>query len=388
MIIDRLTKEDKDYTIALRREFHRYPELSFCEFKTSEIIRRELESMGIPHKTIGGTGVVATIKGKLEGKTIALRADMDALPISEGNEVDYKSENKGYMHACGHDAHMAMLLGAAKIINRMKDSIKGDIRLIFQPAEEVGGGARKLIEEGVLENVDGIFGIHVWSDIESGYVSVEEGPRMAASGRFVIKVKGKGGHGSAPNQGIDAILICSAIVMNLQSVISRELDPSHCTVLGVGSIKSGNAFNIIASEGIMEGTTRCFDDEISKEFPKIIERIVKNTAKVYRGEAELEYSDNTPVLRNHKECSKIAERSLEKIGAKNIKFEKIKASEDFAEYSNRVPGVFAFLGVRNEEKGAYYAQHHHKYNIDEDALELGTKLFIQYAFDFLEEYRG
>lgn len=386
LLIDKLTREDQEYTIRLRREFHRYPELSFNEFKTSEIIKRELDNLEIPYNIIGNTGVVATIKGKLEGKTIALRADMDALPIKEETDVDYKSSNEGCMHACGHDSHMAMLLGAARVINRMRDDIKGNIRLVFQPAEEVGGGARRLVEEGVLREVDGIFGIHAWSDIETGFVSIEEGPRMAASGKFVIKVKGKGGHGSAPNQGIDAILICSAIVMNLQSVISRELDPSQCAVLGVGSIKSGTAFNIISSEGIMEGTTRCFDHEINKEFPEIIERIARNTAEAYRGEAEVEYSDNTPVLINHRECSKIASKAAEKIGAKNITIDRIKASEDFAEYTNRIPGVFALLGVRNEKKGTCYAQHHHKYNLDEDALEVGVKLFVQYAFDFLNEY--
>lgn len=386
MLIHTLTEDDKKYIVRLRREFHKYPELSFQEFQTSKIIKRELESLGIPYNTLIGTGIVATIKGKMSGKTIALRADMDALPIKEETEVDYKSSNHGCMHACGHDAHMAMLLGAAKVLCRIKDSINGEIRLIFQPGEELGGGAKRLIEEKVLHGVDGIFGIHVWSDIETGYISVEKGPRMAASGRFLIKVSGKGGHGSAPNQGVDAVLICSAIVMNLQSVISREIDPSECAVLGVGSIKSGSAYNIIASSGIMEGTTRCFNAEISQEFPEIIQRIAENTAKVYRGEAVVEYLDNTPVLINHEECSKIAAKAVEKIGAKNIKFEKIKASEDFAEYSNRIPGVFAFLGVKSEKKQSFYAQHHPKYNIDEDALEIGAKLFVQYALDFLSDY--
>ncbi|MBK5242773.1 amidohydrolase, partial [Clostridium sp.] len=295
----------------------------------------------------------------------------------------YKSENEGFMHACGHDCHISMLLGAAMILNEIKNEINGTVRLLFQPAEEVAQGAKKMIKAGALDDVDGVFGIHVWSDIECGFVCVQEGPLMASADLFTISVVGKGGHGSAPHQGVDAVTASSAIVMNLQSIVSRELSPLEPAVVSIGSLQVGTRFNIIASEGTLNGTTRCFNPNIRKEFPKMIQRIAQDTAAAYRAEANVTYTFGTPIVINNANCSKIAAKSLDQICAKSIITETTTVGEDFAEYLNRVPGLIAFVGVRNEAKGACYPQHHPMYSVDEDALEIGAELYAQYAKDFL-----
>lgn len=385
MTVKELAKKYKQDVINLRREFHKYPEASLKEFKTSEKIKEQLDKLGIPCKIVADTGVVADIKGEKPGKTVLLRADIDGLSVTELNECEFKSQHEGFMHACGHDCHISMLLGAAMILNDIRGELKGTVRLVFQPAEEIAQGAKKMIKAGVLEGVDGVFGMHIWSNIESGSVCVQEGPLMASADFFTIRVKGKGGHGSAPHQGVDAVMASSAIVMNLQSVVSREINPLESAVVSVGSIKSGTRFNVIASEGILEGTTRCFNPEIRDNFPKIIERIAKDTASTFRAEAELEYNLGTPVVINDGKSSKRAEKSIEKIGAKSIVIEKITGGEDFSEYMNRVPGALAALGTGNEAKGACYPQHHPKYTVDEDSLEIGSALYAQYAQDFLNE---
>lgn len=378
-----LARKYKQYVIDLRREFHMYPEPSLQEVRTSKRIKEELDKMDIPYSTVADTGVVATIKGSGEGKTVALRGDIDALSVSECNNIAFKSKNEGFMHACGHDCHISMLLGAAKVLNELKGALSGTVKLFFQPAEEVGAGAKNMIKEGVLDGVDGVFAIHVWSDLKHGQICVEEGPRMASADFFTIRVKGKGGHGSAPHQGVDAVLASSAIVMNLQSIVSRELSPLESAVVSIGSIKAGSRFNVIASDGILEGTTRCFNKEIRDNFPKLLKRIAEDTAKSFRAEAELDYQLGTPVVINDAECSKIAAKAVEKIGAESVHVEKLMGGEDFAEFMNKIPGVIALVGVGNEAKGACYPQHHPNYTVDEDALEIGTSMYAQYALEFL-----
>ncbi len=383
MSIKELSNKYKQNVIDLRRAFHKYPEASLNEYRTIDKIGEELGKLGIPYKKVASTGIIAEIKGNNPGKTVALRADIDGLPVKELTECEYKSENEGYMHACGHDCHISMLLGAAMILSHIKDQLNGTVRLLFQPAEEIVSGAKRMIKDGALHDVAGVFGIHVWSDIEHGFVCIQEGPLMASADLFTINVHGKGGHGSAPHQGIDAVMASSAIVMNLQSIVSRELSPLEPAVVSIGSLQVGSGFNVIASEGILSGTTRSFNQNVRNKFPEIIERIAKDTASAYRAEAELTYTFGTPVVVNELGCSKIAEKCLEKIGAKSIIIEKITAGEDFAEYLNRVPGIIALVGVRNEAKGACYPQHHPMYTVDEDALEIGTALYAQYAMDFL-----
>ncbi|WP_291636886.1 M20 family metallopeptidase [Clostridium sp.] len=383
MLIRELSNKYNQKVIELRREFHKYPEASLYEYKTIDRIGQELDKLGISYKKVADTGIIAEIKGNNPGKTVALRADIDALEVKELNNCEYKSKNEGFMHACGHDCHISMLLGAAMILSEIKNEINGTVRLLFQPAEEVVEGAKKMIACGALDGVDGVFGIHVWSDIEHGFVCIQEGPLMASVDLFTIKVHGKGGHGSAPHQGVDAVIASSAIAMNLQSIVSRELSPLDIAVVSIGTLNVGTRFNIIASEGILNGTTRSFDPNVREKFPGMIERISSDTASAYRAEAEVEYTFGTPGVINDVNCSKIAEKSLGEIGAKSIIIEKITGGEDFAEYLGRVPGIIALVGVRNEAKGACYPQHHPMYTVDEDSLEIGTALYAQYAKDFL-----
>lgn len=388
MEIKELVKQNKDYVISLRRHFHQYPEASMEEYETSKKIKEELDKMGIEYVSCAGTGVVATIKGANPGKTIALRADIDALSVEELTDVEFKSKNEGMMHACGHDSHISMLLGAAKILNGIKDQINGTVKLLFQPAEETGKGAFAMIDDGALEGVDAIFGIHIWADVPVGKVSVEAGPRMAAADWFYINVKGKGGHGSQPENCVDALVASSAIVMNLQSIVSRETKPSNPLVLTVGMLKSGTRFNVIAEDGYMEGTTRCFDPELRKQLPVMMERVIKSTAEAYRAEATLDFDFAVAPTINDPQCSKIGQGAVEKIlGPEgNYEFEKLTGGEDFAHYLEKVPGAIAFVGCRNEEKGCCYPHHNGNFAIDEDALEVGTALYAQYAVDFLNKY--
>lgn len=383
MTIKEVAKKYKQNVIDLRREFHRHPEASLSEFKTCEKIKKTLDEIGVTYRSAAGTGVIAEIKGKNPGKIVALRADIDGLSVKELNDCDFKSQNEGFMHACGHDCHISMLLGAAMILNDIKDELNGTVRLLFQPAEEVAEGAKRMISDGALKGVDGVFGMHVWSDVGIGNVCVQEGPLMASADHFEINVKGKGGHGSAPHQGVDAVLASSAIVMNIQSIVSREIDPLQPTVVSIGSLAAGSRFNVIASEGILTGTTRSFNPRVRNSLPSVMGRVVKDTASTFRAEAELNYNFMTPAVINNPICSKIAQGSLEKVGAKSVTIEKIMGGEDFAEYMNIVPGVIALVGVGNKEKGACYPQHHPNYTVDEDALEIGSALYSQYAMDFL-----
>jgi len=382
-----LANKYKQYVIDLRREFHMYPEPSLKEYRTSKRVKEELDKIGVPYFSVAGTGVVGIIEGGKPGKTIGLRADMDALELCEKNDIEYKSQNEGYMHGCGHDAHTAMLLGAAKTLYEIKNEIRGKIKLFFQPAEELAKGAKMMIDEGVMNDVDEVFGMHIWSGLECGKISVDPGPRMAATDLFTIKVKGKGGHGSMPNQGIDAVVVASAIVMNLQSIISREISPLESAVVSVGVFKSGTRFNVIAGEAVLEGATRCFNKEIREALPVIIERIVKNTAASYRAKAELEYSFSTPPNINNGVSSTRAAKTVEKLFGNEAvaTMEKVTGGEDFAFFLEKAPGVFAFLGARNAEKHADFPHHHEKFNIDEDALEMGAALYAQYALDYLNE---
>ena len=387
MRVRELVDKYKDYSISMRREFHMNPEPSMKEYNTQKRVMEELAKMGIPAEKSGGTGVVGIIKGKGEGKTIALRADMDALEVFEGNEVEYKSKVEGVMHACGHDAHTAGLLTAAKVLNDMKDEFDGTVKLLFQPGEEVAQGALAMIKDGVMEGVDGIFGIHIWNDVETGKISVEEGPRMASAAMFKIFVEGKGGHGSMPHQTVDAVIVASAIVMNLQSIASREINPLDPSVVSVGMLKSGTRWNVISGDAYMEGTTRCFSMEVNNAFEGIIKRVVESTAEAYRATARVEYTQMTIPTINDPMMSALAAESVKKLRGEEalVKFEKTTGGEDFAFFSEYAPSAFAFVGSKNEEKHEYHPHHHPKFNIDEDALGRAAELYSQFALDFLSK---
>lgn len=387
MNVRELSEKYKKEIIALRREFHQYPEVSWKEIRTSKRIEEELKKIGISVQRIANTGVVGTITGKnSNNKVVALRADMDALPIQEDNDdIPYKSKNNGVMHACGHDSHIAMLLVAAKILWELKDQINGTVKLIFQPAEEIVQGAKKMLEEGVLDGVNAILGIHIWSQFPVGKVSLEAGPRLAASDSFKITVKGKGSHGAVPHLGIDAIVAASAIVMNLQTIASREINPLEPAVVTLGKINGGFNFNVICNEVVLEGTTRSFNPDLQNTFPLIISRIIEKTASTFNATAKLDYTVGTPPCINDPKISDIAKGSITKLYGNDVVYplEKTTAAEDFAYFNREVPGIMAFLGGGNEEKNCTYPQHHEKFDIDEDALPIGTSLYAQFALDFL-----
>ena len=382
--IQKLGEKYKDYMVEMRRYFHENPEPSTEEYNTSAKIKEELDKMGISYVSAAGTGVIGTIQGGKPGKTVALRADMDALQVKECTGFPFASKKEGLMHARGHDGHIASLLGAAKILNEIKDEIQGTVKLFFQPAEETAWGAKKMIEEGALEGVDGVFGIHIWADIELGKISVEAGPRMASTDLFRIKVTGKGGHGSLPHQGVDAVVAGSAIVMNLQSIVSREISPLETAVVSVGQIKSGSRFNVIAPEAFMDGTTRAFSAEVRGKFHGMIDRIAKNTAAAYRAEAVTEYEYLVPVTINDERCSKIAEEAVrETFGEEALTtFPKITGSEDFSYFSNEREGVLCFVGTGTEN---YYPHHHPKFSVDERALPIAASMYAAYAVNYLKK---
>ena len=381
-----ITKKYKDYIIEKRRYFHMNPEPSFNEYNTSKVVQEELKKLEIPFEIFAKTGIIATIKGKNPGKTVLLRADMDALEVCEKNNVSYKSQKEGLMHACGHDGHIAMLLGAAHVLNEIKNDISGEIKLLFQPAEEIAKGAKAVIEESkITDSIDAAFAIHLWQGIPVGKISLESGARMAAADLFSIKVKGKSGHGSMPHETIDAVVVASAIVMNLQHLVSRNTNPLDTLVVTVGKLTAGTRHNIIAGEALLEGTIRSFSDEVWKKVPEQIERVVKNTAAAYDAEAEIDLFRATPPLVNNQDISNILKNSAVKLYGEEVvtKYEKTPGGEDFAYFTQVVPGALAFVGIRNDEKGINSPHHNETFDMDEEALEMGANLYAQFAIDFL-----
>ena len=378
--IAQLASSYKQYVVETRRAFQENSNMNFQEVTTSEQVVEELKRIGIPYKLLGNAGIIATINGNKEGRTIALRADMDANQINKKSFANYDLQNKGQNQDYGSEGHVAMLLGAAQILNEIKSEIKGTVKLIFQPAEEFAEGAVKMIEEGALEGVDGVFGVYFWPHIESGKISVEAGPRMASVDIFKIIVTGKKGHAALPHQGVDALLTASSIVMDLQSIVSREISPFEAAVVTVGKFNAGIRYNSLATEAILEGTTRCYNHEIRNNFQSMIQRIVENTAKTYRAQAVLEYRFGTPSLINDSRSSQLAEKIVERLWGMDtlVKLDKLTVGDDFASYTEKVPGALALIGSKNdnsEEKGS----------VDEENLIMGTLLYAQYAIDFLKE---
>lgn len=384
-----LAKKHHNYVVAMRREFHSNPEPSMQEHKTCKRIMEELEKIGVEHKKIAGTGVIATIKGNNPGKTIALRGDIDALAVVEETGKEYSSKVQGLMHACGHDTHASMLLGAVKVLNEMKDEIHGTVKFFFQPGEEVGQGARKMVEEGALDGVDSVMGIHIDSTLPVGCITASTGPCMASADMFKITITGKGGHGSAPHDCIDAVVVGAATVMNLQTIVSRELTPLKPAVVTVGSIKSGTRFNVIAPTAILEGTVRYYEPEYVNTISEAITRIAKSTAQTYRATAEVEYTSVVKPTINDKECTELLKETAKKFidEDKIVPRDPDTGGEDFSEFSSRVPGVMIRLGAENPAKNACYPHHHGKFEVDEDSFSLGVALYSQYALDYLNKHR-
>ncbi|MEA4993220.1 MAG: amidohydrolase [Oscillibacter sp.] len=374
-----------DYLIELRRCFHAHPEVSGKEYETSKRIKAELDKFGIAWRPCGlETGILATIQGEKPGKTILLRGDMDALTVQEETELPYVSEVSGVMHACGHDCHISTLLTAARVLNDMKADLCGTVRLAFQPAEETAQGAKSMIENGALDGVDGCFGIHVWSNVPAGQVALAPGPRMAAADQFSIDIKGKGGHASAPHQCVDAAVVASAIVTNLQSIVSREVDPGDPAVLTVGRIEAGTRWNVVAEYGKLEGTTRYFSRDLYQRFPEMMERVVTQTAQTFRAEAKLNYDRIVPPAINDDQMTEVAIGAARKAISADavISIDRITGGEDFAYFMEKVPGAIALMGVGNKACGAVWPQHSGKYRVDENALINSVLLYAQVAVDF------
>ncbi len=374
--------------IEIRRDFHQYPELGFKEERTAKLVANYLRNLGLEVKTdIAKTGVVGLLRGQREGKTLLLRSDMDALPIQEKNEVEYKSKNEGVMHACGHDGHMAILLTTAKILSDFQKEIKGNIKFIFQPAEEGPGGARLMIEQGVMSapQVDAAIGLHLWNYLPIGKVGIRSGPLMASMDSFTIKIKGKSGHGAIPHDAIDAIVMSSHVISAFQTIVSREVSPLKSAVVSVGTIKGGYGFNIIADEVDMEGTVRALDIELQKTLPERMERILKGVTSSMRGEYELNYQFLYPITVNDEGMAQLVRKACTSIvGAEKVIIaEQTMGGEDMAFFLQKVPGCFFFLGSANREKGFDSPHHHPRFDFDEDVMPLGVEILSTIALKFL-----
>lgn len=379
----------KDYIIEMRRHFHQNPELSLEEFETTKKIVNELEKMGIEVSTFkdGLTGCIGTIKGAKEGKTLLLRADIDALSVHEKTNLEFASRVDGKMHACGHDCHAAMLLGVAKILSEMKDKFSGNIKLFFQAAEEIGLGAKLSIEQGVMDNVDACYGVHVTPRFESPKINMQYGERMAATDVFKLTVEGTSSHGSSPHLGHDAIVASAAIITALQTIVSRINNPLKPAVVTIGTIKGGQRFNIIANEVIMEGNIRTFDEIFRKETETHIREIAESVAKAHSCTAKLEYRYGTGVVLNKdKNLVDIAQNAVKKLYGEDslVEMEKITGGEDFSLLMEKAPGIFGYIGTRNPKvSGSEKINHHECFTVDEDALIRGTAVAAQFALDYL-----
>lgn len=436
--VQELAARIEPYLIEKRRFFHAHPELSGEEVNTTAAIAQELDAMGIeyalPNDFIPGpapaqytesenlaslkeagkafvrqdveaqggstissqSGLIVTIRGEApdayddQGRPrhrIVLRSDIDALPILEQTGASYASKNEGVMHACGHDCHIAMMLGAIRLLNELRDQLRGEVRIIFQPAEEISIGSRRMIAAGALDGVETIYGTHIWSEVEAGTVSIESGPRMANTDWFRVDISGSSAHGAMPHKGVDAIVVGAAIIEALQVVVSRDVSPFDPVVLTIGEFHGGVARNVMAGTSYLTGTVRSFDPKVREFLRERMEFMVHHVARSYSAKADFEWQSGNSALINDKKCAKRAIKSAVKVLGEDAlaKYEGTLSGEDFSEYLRVVPGVFVFVGGKNPEKGADHPQHSCYYEVDESVLVSGVKLAAQYAFDFLNE---
>jgi amidohydrolase len=371
------------FVVDLRRTLHQWPELGFQEIRTSALIAEQLQALGLEVKTgIAQTGVVGILRGRGEGKTVLLRADMDGLPIQEANGVPYASKNAGVMHACGHDGHTAMLLTVAKLLSQRQQHFSGTIKFAFQPAEErPPGGAKGMIEEGVLENpkVDAVFGLHLWNGLPMGKIGVDEGAIMASVDRFDVVIKGVGSHGAYPHTGVDPIVVGSHVISALQTVVSREVPPLAAAVVTVGQFHSGTAFNVIPSHAELSGTVRTVDARIRQEMPAQLERLVRGVTSAMRAEYTFTYEFGYPVTVNDTHQSRFVRQVATRIvGEANVVSAGMTmGAEDMSYFLEAVPGCYLRLGSGNPDKGFVHPHHSAVFNFDEAALPIGVELLTQ-----------
>jgi amidohydrolase len=386
-MIEALKKDIKELTpqlIEWRRDFHRHPEIAYEEQRTSSVIRKFLESLGLPVKVCAGTGLRAVLEGKPGGGTVALRADIDALPLREEGDKEYKSENPEATHACGHDGHMAILMGTARLLSQRREQFKGKVVFLFQPAEErLPGGAKRMVDEGVMEGVDAIFGLHLWQPLPTGTIGIVKGAMMAQPDYFSIKVKGRGGHGSMPQTTVDPILVASHLVVNIQSIVSRNVDPLKPVVVSFGTVKGGTIYNVIPGEVSLTGTVRTFDPSLQSLAQRRLKEITEETCKAFGAKAEFQYEKGYPPLVNPEAMVDLVLDVAKKVlGEKSVKdIDPVMGGEDFAYFLGKVPGAFLFFGMGD---GMEFPHHHPAFDLDEKALPQAALLLTSLALEFLQ----
>lgn len=383
--INEIVDQNESWIIEIRRHLHQYPELSHKETRTVQFIREKLVSLGLHPWTCTGKDVMATIEGGLPGKTIVLRADTDALPIKEETGLPFASKHEGVMHACGHDGHSAALLGAAQAFMTLNKPFPGKIILLFQHAEEVvPGGACEIVETNALDEADGIFGFHLWKNLESGKIGTVPGAIMAGSDFFTIEIEGKGGHGSMPHLSVDPIVIASHVVTQLQSVVSRMVNPLHPAVISVGKITAGEGYNIIPETAEIQGTVRYFQEDVQEQIMNRIERLVQGTCASFGAKGRLIYVKGDPAVINHPGMNQIVEEvGREIVQAENVVPAPISmAGEDFSYYLKKIPGAYFFIGIGGGEESCF-GHHHPKFTINEEMIAVGSKLFAGIALKYL-----
>ena len=381
--------------IADRRHLHEHPELGYQEVKTSRFVAERLHALGVEdiRTGIAQTGVTGLIRGTAAapdgGKVVLVRADMDALPILEENDVEYRSTHDGTMHACGHDAHTAMLLGLARVLLDRRDSFSGTVKLLFQPSEELPpGGAKPMIEAGVLEDphVDAVFGLHVGQDQDLGTIGIRSGPAMAAADRFVVRIKGRGGHGARPQACVDPIAIGANIVTALQTIVSREIDPTKPAVVSTCAFLAGEAFNVIPDVAELRGTVRSFDPDVRQQLATRIEELVRGIGEAMRAEIDFTYTFGYPPTVNDPEMTQLVrEVATGIVGADRVLDSDLKmGAEDFSYFLEERPGCFFFVGTRNEERGLVWGHHHPRFDIDEEGMSAGIETMATTVLRYLE----
>ncbi|HLZ60303.1 MAG TPA: amidohydrolase [Ktedonosporobacter sp.] len=392
--LDRL-KSDIDELVpdlvATRRDLHEHPELAFEEVRTSGIVAQRLRSLGLEVQTgVAKTGVVGLLHGSAgdaSAKTLAIRADIDALPIHELNELDYRSQVDGKMHACGHDGHTSIALAVADILSKRRDELKGTVKFIFQPAEENVGGAQPMVEQGVMQGVDGVIGLHLFSSMPLGYVGVRSGTVFASADKFTLHVKGKGGHAAMPQGAVDPVVIAAYITTTLQTLISRETSPFSPAVITFGTINAGTAFNIIPEVAVMQGTMRAFTPEHRAYLLRRIEEVAKGVATAMGGDCEIEQHGGCPPCINDPAMAELVKRAATSaVGEQHVLTgEEVMTtgSDDMACFLQAAPGCYFIVGAQNEGKGAYYPHHHPRFNIDEDSLPIAVEVLSRATLDFL-----
>jgi carboxypeptidase Ss1 len=375
--------------IRIRRHVHANPELTYKEFETAKLVAEKLRSLGVEVKTgVGGTGVVGLLKGKRNGNVVGLRADMDALPVVEDVDVPFRSKNEGVMHACGHDTHIAMLLGAAMLLAKHRDELRGAVKFLFQPAEEHGGrgGAKPMIEAGAMKDpkVDFVFGLHIDGDTPSRVFWLREGSILAAPDTFKIRIKGRGGHGSEPHKTIDPIFVSAQVIMALQGVSSRMIDQTEPFVVSVCSIHSGSKHNIIPDDAVLEGTIRTLNEHIRAQAKRNVQNVTRSVCRAFKATCEIEFmKDAYPVTVNDPKVAKRVFSILRTIkGTRTIEKKPILGGEDFSRFLQEAPGVFYFLGTRNPQKGCVHPNHSSKFKVDEDVLKYGSVSLAMLALEF------